>query len=117
SVSVGTWPPALTIFRNLLDRGKLDESRRMPDGSLLEFERIYPLDAAYDRMEDVPEEIRENKRYRDTGDFTIDGLGHSLVRDFGEKPLDIFVHALANGPEVRKPLLEVSRSGYLTAVS
>lgn len=117
SVSVATWPPALTIFRNLLERGKLDDSRRMPDGSLLEFERIYPLDAAFDRMEDVPEEIRENKRYKDTGDFTIDGLGSSLVKDFGDQPLDILVHALANGPEVRKPLLEVSRSGYLTAVS
>src|SRR5262249_62237059 len=37
--------------------------------------------------------------------------------DFGEKPLDIVVHSLANGPEVKKPLLDTSRSGYLTAVS
>ncbi|MFN2563519.1 MAG: SDR family oxidoreductase, partial [Gemmatimonadaceae bacterium] len=27
------------------------------------------------------------------------------------------VHSLANGPEVKKPLLETSRSGYLAAVS
>jgi enoyl-[acyl-carrier protein] reductase I len=27
------------------------------------------------------------------------------------------VHSLANGPEVKKPLLETSRSGYLSAVS
>ncbi len=26
------------------------------------------------------------------------------------------VHSLANGPEVKKPLLETSRSGYLAAV-
>lgn len=39
-----------------------------------------------------------------------------LVEDFGEKPIDIVVHSLANGPEVKKPLLETSRSGYLTAV-
>jgi enoyl-[acyl-carrier protein] reductase I len=31
--------------------------------------------------------------------------------------LDIVVHSLANGPEVKKPLLEVSRNGYLGAVS
>jgi enoyl-[acyl-carrier protein] reductase I len=39
------------------------------------------------------------------------------MSDFGERPLDILVHSLANGPEVKKPLLETSRSGYLTAVS
>src|SRR2546426_12592482 len=27
------------------------------------------------------------------------------------------VHSLANGPEVKKPLLETSRNGYLTAIS
>jgi enoyl-[acyl-carrier protein] reductase I len=27
------------------------------------------------------------------------------------------IHSLANGPEVKKPLLETSRSGYLTAIS
>src|SRR5207244_12410268 len=31
--------------------------------------------------------------------------------------LDVVVHSLANGPEVKKPLLETSRGGYLTAVS
>ena len=29
SVCVGTWPPALTIFTNLLERGKMDESRKL----------------------------------------------------------------------------------------
>src|SRR5215472_18392796 len=48
SVCVGTWPPALNIFLNLLERGKMDESRRLASGQLLTFEKIYPLDAAYD---------------------------------------------------------------------
>ncbi|HEX5830419.1 MAG TPA: enoyl-[acyl-carrier-protein] reductase [Gemmatimonadaceae bacterium] len=116
-VSVATWPPALNIFLNLLERGKLDESRRLPDGSLFEFERIYPLDAAFDTLADAPEEVRSNKRYKDTGDFSIDGLARRLEADFGERPLDILVHSLANGPEVKKPLLETSRAGYLAAVS
>src|SRR5215213_8247940 len=68
SVSVATWPPALNIFRNLLERGKMDEARRMGDGRMLEFERIYPLDAAFDTLDDAPAELRENKRYKDTGD-------------------------------------------------
>jgi len=117
SICVGTWPPALNIFENLLRRGKMDESRRLSDGKLLEFERIYPLDAAYDRLEDAPEDVRTNKRYVERGDFSISGLAAQMVKDFGEKPLDILVHSLANGPEVKKPLLETSRAGYLAAVS
>src|SRR5215211_5579790 len=74
TVSVATWPPALKIFLNLLERGKMDESRRLADGSLLSFERIYPLDAAYDTLADAPEDVRTNKRYSETGDFSIAGL-------------------------------------------
>lgn len=116
SVCVATWPPALNIFFNLLERGKMDESRRLADGSLLTFERIYPLDAAYDTMGDVPDEVRESKRYREIGDFSIQGLAERFTDDFGEQPVDIVFHSLANGPEVKKSLLETSRSGYLTAV-
>ena len=117
SICVGTWPPALNIFENLLRRGKMDESRKLSSGKMLEFERVYPLDAAYDRFEDAPEDIRTNKRYVERGDFSIAGLATQLVKDFGENPLDILVHSLANGPEVKKPLLETSRAGYLAAVS
>lgn len=116
TVCTGTWPPALNIFNNLLERGKIDDARRMPDGSLLGFERIYPLDAAYDTLADAPEDIRANKRYREVGDFSVAGLAHRLAADFGERPLDILVHSLANGPEVKKPLIETSRAGYLAAV-
>ena len=116
TVSVGTWPPALTIFRNLLERGKMNESLKMSDGSTLEFEKIYPLDAAYDTLDDAPADVRENKRYKELGDFSIDGLAKAITADFGTGSLDIVVHSLANGPEVKKPLLETSRAGYLAAV-
>ena len=117
SVVVGTWPPALNIFLNLLERGKMDASLTLRDGSRMAFEKIYALDAAYDTLADAPEDIRTSKRYKDTGDFSIQGLADRMVADFGERPLDIVIHSLANGPEVRKPLLETSRNGYLTAVS
>jgi enoyl-[acyl-carrier protein] reductase I len=116
TVCVGTWPPALNIFLNLLERGKMDESRRLTSGELLQFEKIYPLDAAYDTLADAPAEIRESKRYKDNGDFSIDGMANRIRSDFGDKALDIVVHSLANGPDVKKPLLETSRNGYLTAV-
>jgi enoyl-[acyl-carrier protein] reductase I len=117
SVSVGTWPPALNIFMNLLERGKMDDSRKLSGGQLLQFEKIYPLDASFDTLADAPEDIRSNKRYKDTGDFSIDGIVKRMESDFGQNSIDIVIHSLANGPEVKKPLLETSRSGYLTALS
>ena len=117
SVCVACWPPAMGIFETLLSRGKLDESRKLSDGSMLTFEKIYPLDADHDAMELVPDEVKTNKRYRERGDFTMSGLAASLEKDFGKPCLDVVVHSLANGPEVKSPLLETSRRGYLGAMS
>ncbi|MGH7668357.1 MAG: enoyl-[acyl-carrier-protein] reductase [Gemmatimonadaceae bacterium] len=117
SVCVGTWPPALNIFLNLLERGKMDEARRLTNGELLNFEKIYPLDAAFDTYDEIPEDFRTSKRYKDSGDCSVDGLAQKFVADFGPRPLDIVIHSLANGPEVKKPLLETSRAGYLAALS
>jgi enoyl-[acyl-carrier protein] reductase I len=117
TICVGSWPPALGIFTKLLERGKMEESMRLSDGRKLEFERIYPLDAAVDSMSDVPAEVRENKRYKEQGDFTVQGMTERVRGDFGESAVDIVVHSLANAPEVRSPLLDTSRQGYLAAVS
>jgi enoyl-[acyl-carrier protein] reductase I len=117
SVCVGTWPPALNIFLTLLERGKMLESLRLADGGTMAFERIYPLDAAFDTLEEAPAELRESKRYKERGDFSIQGAAARFREDFGDQGLDIVVHSLANGPEVRNALLDTSRQGYLEAVS
>jgi enoyl-[acyl-carrier protein] reductase I len=117
TICLGSWPPALGIFTKLLERGKIEDSLRLSDGRRLEFERIYPLDAAFDTMADVPQDVRENKRYKEQGDFTIEGLTTRIREDFGQGGLDIVVHSLANGPEVKSPLVDTSRGGYLAAVS
>jgi enoyl-[acyl-carrier protein] reductase I len=116
SVCLGTWPPALGIFKTMLERGKFDESLVMADGKKLAFERIYPLDADFDTLDGMPADVRESKRYRDLGDVTIQGLTERLRADFGDPCVDIVIHSLANGPEVKKPLLETSRKGYLSAI-
>src|SRR3712207_3480797 len=105
TICLGSWPPALGIFTKLLERGKMDESLALARGGRLEFERIYPPDAAYDTLDDVPADIRENKRYREQGDFTIAGMTGRIRDDFGDAALDIVVHSLANGPEVKSPLV------------
>ena len=117
TICVGTWPPALGIFTKLLERGKIEESLHLAGGAKLQFERIYPLDAAFDTLADAPADIRENKRYRDVGDFSVQGVAERMRQEFGAQPLDIVVHSLANAPEVRKPLLDTSRRGYLEALS
>ena len=116
TVCVGTWPPAFGIFTTLLSRGKLDASRKLSSGKLLEFEKIYPLDAEFDTVDQAPEELRASKRYADKGDFSIQGAAAAMQKDFGDSCVDIVIHSLANGPEVKKPLLETSRHGYLSAI-
>ncbi|CAN1144431.1 Enoyl-[acyl-carrier-protein] reductase [NADH], chloroplastic [Linum perenne] len=114
-ILLGTWVPALNIFESSLRRGKFDKSRVLPDGSLMEITKVYPMDAVFDGLEDVPEDIKTNKRYAGSSNWTVKELAESVKQDFGS--IDILVHSLANGPEVVKPLLETSRNGYLAAIS
>lgn len=114
-IIIGTWTPIVKIFTTSWAAGKFDESRKLSDGTLMEYSKVYSLDAAYDKPEDVPEEIKSNKRYIDVEGYTISEVAAAVHKDFG--PIDILVHALANGPEVKKPLLETSRAGYLAASS
>lgn len=115
TIIIGTWTPLMKIFSSSLEAGKFDESRKLTDGSLMQIAKIYPLDASFDSMDDVPTDIKENKRYKDAEEYTISDVASGIARDFGK--IDIFVHSLANGPEVQKPLLETSRKGYLAAIS
>merc|ERR1719159_2027629 len=87
----------------------------LDDGSKMKIDKIYPLDAVFDSPEDVPEEVLNNKRYAGLSGFTIQECADAVAADYGK--IDIFVHSLANGPEVAKPLLETSRTGYIAAMS
>ena len=111
----GTWTPILKIFETSWKNGKFDESRKLADGQMMEYEKVYALDAAFDTPEDVPEEIKSNKRYQNASGYTISEVAAQVEKDFGK--IDIFIHSLANGPEVKKPLIDTSRAGYLAALS
>ena len=112
---IGTWAPIYKIFTSSLSMGKFDASRKLSDGSLMTFAKVYPMDATFDKPEDVPQEVRENKRYKPYSNYTLSELAECVKEDFSQ--VDILVHSLANAPEVKKPLLETSRHGYLTAMS
>lgn len=114
-ILIGTWTPLMKIFSQSLATGKFDESRKLSDGSLMQIAKIYPLDAAFDTKEDVPQDILENKRYKDAEGYTVSEVAAAIAKDYGH--FDILIHSLANAPEVQKPLLETSRKGYLAAVN
>lgn len=116
TVCVGTWPPAYGVFTKLLERGKFDKSLTLKDGSKMQFEKIYALDADYDTLEDIPDEILASRRYKIHDDVSISGVAAQAHKDFGDNAFDLVIHSLANGPEVKNPLLETSRKGYLTAI-
>ncbi len=114
-VILGVWTPIVKIFNMSWEQGKFDESRKLSDGSMWNFAKVYALDASFDTPADVPEDIKNNKRYKDASGYTIQEVAEAVSKDFGQ--IDFLVHSLANGPEVKKPLLETSRNGYLAAVS
>src|ERR1700730_17275106 len=77
-VIVGTWTSVLKIFTASLAAGKFDASRKLSDGRLLEFAKIYPLDAAFDTPDDIPQEILENKRYKEVSGYTISEVAEAV---------------------------------------
>lgn len=114
-IIIGTWAPIYKIFTTSWANGKFNESRLLQNGTMFNFLKVYPMDAVFDKMEDVPQEIKENKRYADLKGYTISEVAEQVHKDFGK--IDILVHSLANAPEVTKNLLDTSRGGYLAAMS
>ena len=114
-ILIGTWAPIVRIFTTSWNNGKFDESRKLSNGQLMTYSKLYPIDAVFDKMEDVPQEIKENKRYAELSGYTVSDVAEAIKADFGQ--IDILVHSLANAPEVTKNLLDTSRKGYLAAMS
>ncbi len=114
-IIIGTWPPVYKIFTMSLNNGKFDESLKFENGGSMKIAKVYPLDAAFDTLDEVPPEVIENKRYQDVGPYTISEVAQKVEEDFGK--IDILVHSLANSPEIKNSLLNTSRKGYLAALS
>ena len=115
TILVGTWVPLVKIFTKGLSNGKFDSSRKLKNGEMMEIAKIYPIDCCFDTPDDVPEETKNNKRYQGVQGYTVSEVAEAVAVDYGE--IDILVHSLANSPEVKNPLLETSRDGYLAAMN
>jgi len=114
-ILVGTWVPIVNIFTSSWKSGKFDKSRKLSDGSLMEYLKLYPIDASFDTSEEIPDMVRANKRYKQYEQYAISDVAAQIQRDYGN--VDIIIHSLANSPEIKNPLLETSRKGYLEAMS
>merc|ERR1719181_2638554 len=91
TVTVGTWPPVLTIFEKSLRAGKFDEDMMLSGGRKMEIAKVYPLDAVFDEPDDVPEDVKTNKRYAGLSGFTISEVADKIKADYGK--IDILVHS------------------------
>ncbi|HTU19969.1 MAG TPA: SDR family oxidoreductase [Gemmataceae bacterium] len=96
------------------------ESRKLPHGGgSLTVEKLLPCDVSYDKMSDVPEATRNDRRYKRVeeqhGDYSIEGLMKSVKESHGG--IDALVHSVAFAPEIKSKLVDTTRAGYWTAIS
>jgi enoyl-[acyl-carrier protein] reductase I len=108
-------PRMVGIVESFLSRDQDAPSRKLPFGAGdLKVEKIYPMDARFDTMADVDAETRADKRFTKHGDFSIEHCVNSAGREFGG--IDIVVHSMAFSREIKKKMVETSRSAYFEAL-
>ncbi len=107
-------PRVVGIVESILTREADRESRLLPDGTEFKPLKVLPCDANYDTMDDVPAEVRNDRRYAKFPEFSIQGTIDSVGREFGG--IDILIHSIAFSREVTKPLIETSRKAYHEAM-
>lgn len=109
-------PRMLTIVENLLKSTHADDAakRKLPDGSDFAPVKIFPCDASYDTMADVPEDVRTDRRFAKYPEYSIQGTVDAVGKEFGG--IDILIHSIAMSREITKSLKETSRKGYHEAM-
>ncbi len=81
-------------------------------------EAEFACDVQYDTMDDVPADLRSDRRWarieEQHGDYSIAGL----VKNLEPYPhLDILIHSIAFSSEVKSRAIDTTRKGYLNALS
>src|SRR5262249_26534662 len=107
-------PRLVGIVESILSREQDRESRLLPGGGELTVEKILPCDAAYDTMADVPENIRNDKRYAKFPEYSIQGTVDAVGKEFGG--IDILIHSIAFSREITKLMKDTSRAAYFEAL-
>ncbi|QVL31363.1 SDR family oxidoreductase [Telmatocola sphagniphila] len=108
-------PRMMGIVDSFLTRDQDAESRKLPYGDgELKVEKVFPCDASYDTMADVPDEVKNDRRYAKFSDFSIEGMIQAVGKEFGG--IDILIHSIAFSREIMKKMVDTSRKGYMEAL-
>ncbi len=109
-------PRMLGIVEGLLRSDKPDdvEARKLCNGGEFKPEKLYPCDVSYDTMADVPDEVRNDRRYSKYPQYAIQETVDAVGKEYGA--IDILIHSVAFSREITKPLIETSRKGYSEAM-
>lgn len=108
-------PRVVGIVESFLTREADRDSRLLPyGGGELTVEKVLACDASFDSMSDVPDEIRNDRRYAKFADYSIDGTIQAVGQEFGG--IDILIHSVAFSREITKSQKDTSRKGYLEAL-
>jgi enoyl-[acyl-carrier protein] reductase I len=105
----------VNIVEHILTKDADADSRVLPFGAgSLTVEKVFPCDVSFDTMDDVDEKTRDDRRYAKHGDYSIAGLMKGVGAHTPH--LDILIHSIAFTPEIKNPLINTTRKGYMTAL-
>ncbi len=109
--------PRMVGMVKLVLEGTQDADKRvLPFGAgTLQVEKMFPCDVSYDTPDDVPEAVRNDRKYNKHGAFSIRDMIDGIKAHCNQ--VDILVHSVAYSSEIKKPLVETSRAAYLNALS
>jgi enoyl-[acyl-carrier protein] reductase I len=109
-------PRVLNIVDSLLTSKHADDAaaRKLPDGSDFAPAKLLPCDASYDTMDDVPPEVRTDRRYAKFPEYSIKGTVDAVGAEFGG--IDILIHSIAFSREIKNKLIDTSRKAYHEAM-
>ena len=107
-------PRVIGIVEGVLTRDMDKESRLLPDGTEFKPAKVLPCDASYDTMDDVPPEVKADRRYAKFPEYSIKGTVDAVAAEFGG--IDILIHSIAFSREMTKPIIDTSRKAYHEAM-
>jgi enoyl-[acyl-carrier protein] reductase I len=115
-IVLASHPRMVGIVETFLTREQDKESRMLPYGQgELKVEKLLPCDVSYDTMADVPDEVKNDRRYAKlNADYSIEGTVNAVGKEFGG--IDILIHSVAFSREILKKQKDTSRKAYMEAL-
>lgn len=112
-IILSSHPRVVSILDRFLTKEKYAESRVLKNGGEFKPKAVIPCDVSIDSLDDLSDQQKSEKGYE--GDISIAGMVNTLQKS--NEKIDIVIHSVAFSPEIDRLHLDVSRRGYLTAMS